>query len=230
MGTLWYTFTYSTNTIDLQRSIRRRGMPEKDLHTYNGSQAFLWNKNCVCKKEQNAPLIRMWQGAIFPRSQLLSTEHYQQTGKGSECHKNVILSYLCSLTLGIMRLAVLIIHFFFFLHEQIFPLGDVKIMTPSFDNICSSIKKSLCQSSPVWALLFRHVYSSSGGMLSSTSHEERETLGCHDNTQRLNFSTDFLSRQNKYSIHSPHLLVKRIIYTFYVLSEMGENIQKSASD
>lgn len=221
MGTLWYTFTYSTNTIDLQRSIRRRGMLEKDLHTYNRSQAFLRNKNCVCKKEQNAPLIRMWQGAIFPRSQPLSTEHYQQTGKGSECHKNVILSYLCNHTLGIMRLAVLIIHFFFFFAWADFTLRDAKIMTPSFDNICSSIKKSLCQSSPVWALLVHHVYGGSSGMLSSTSHEESETLGCHDNTQRLNFSTDFLSRQNKYSIHSPHLLVERIIYTFYVFSKIG---------
>lgn len=111
-----------------------------------------------------------------------------------------------------------------------FTLRDAKIMTPPFDNICSSIKKSLCQSSPVWALLVHHVYGGSSGMLSSMSHEESETLGCHDNTQRLNFSTDFLSRQNKYSIHSPHLLVKRIIYTFYVFSEIGENIQKSVTN
>lgn len=103
------------------------GMLKKDLHTYNRSQAFLWNKNCVCKKEQNALLIRMWHGAIFPWSQLLSTEHYQQSGKGSERHcKNVILSYLCTFTSGIMWLAVLILHFFFSLHEQTFPSGMIK--------------------------------------------------------------------------------------------------------
>ncbi len=168
---LWGLFDTHSHTVQTQLIFsgalrdggRRGGVLKKDLHTYNRSQAFLWNKNGVCKKEQNAPLIRMWQGAIFPWSQLLSTEHYQQSRKGSERHsKNVILSYLLSLTSGIMQLAVLIIHFFFFFAWADFPLRDAKIMTPSFDNICSSIKKCLCQSSPVWALPVHRVHGSRG--------------------------------------------------------------------
>ncbi len=228
MGTLWYTFTYSTNTIDLQRSTERRGMLKKHLHTYSRSQAFLWNKNCVCKKEQNASLIRMWQEAIFPWSQPLRTEHYQQSGKGSECQsKNVILSHLSSRTSSIMQLAVLILHSIFFAWAD-FPLRDTKIMTPSF-NICSSIKKCLCQSCSVWALPVQYVHSGSGssGMLSTTSHEVSETLGCHDNTQGPNFSADFLSRQNKYSIPSLHLFAKGIIYSLYALSKILEKTYKN---
>lgn len=66
-------------------------------------------RTTLCEKEQNVPLIRMWQGAVFPQSQQPSTKHYQQTGKGKETHKYVILSCLCSHTLGIMRLAVSLI-------------------------------------------------------------------------------------------------------------------------
>lgn len=42
-----------------------------------------------------------------------------------------------------------------------------------------------------------------------------------------NLSANFLSRQNKYSIQSPHLLVKGIIYWFYVSSEIGGKTYKN---
>lgn len=91
-------------------------------------------------------------------------------------------------------------------------------MTPSFDNICSSIKKCLCQSSPVWALPVHDIHGNGGEMLSS-SHEVSETLGCHNNTQGSNF----LSRQNKYYIQSPHSLSEKDLFVrFMFFSEIGE--------
>lgn len=92
-------------------------------------------------------------------------------------------------------------------------------MSPSYDNICRSIKMCLCHPSPVWVLLVHQVHRSRW-MLSSTSSEVSETSGCHDNTQGSNFSIDFLQRQNKYSIQSLHLLVKGIIYSFYVFQRL----------
>lgn len=79
---LWGLFDTHSHTVQTQLifsgAMEGGGVVlRKDLHTYNRSQAFLWNKNCMCKKEQNALLIRMWHGAIFPWSQPPSAEHYQ---------------------------------------------------------------------------------------------------------------------------------------------------------
>lgn len=83
---LWGLFDTHSHTVQTQliySGAPRGGGCWRKIYTHITDHRPSCGIRTVCKKEQNAPLIRMWQGAIFPWSQPLSTEHYQQSGKDS---------------------------------------------------------------------------------------------------------------------------------------------------
>lgn len=108
-----------------------------------------------------------------------------------------------------------------------FSLRGVKIMALSFDNICSSIRKSWCQSSPVWAPPVQQPARCSQKRAAVIRSPRAGADLRLPNTQRLNFSADFLSGCDKYSIYSPRSLVKGVICSLYAFSETLERSYKN---
>lgn len=166
---------------------------------------MLRNMKWVCKKEQNAPLIRMWHGAIFPQSEPPSARHNQpswKTVQSATAKKTVTSSYwaACSLTLGYNvisctnRTSLLL-----FLHQQIFPTGMLK-NTSTFE---AHLKSALINL-PLPCGRYRFTMNAEVGGCCHRSDRRVVMTTCRGQTSAMTFSPG----KNKYVIPSPHLKVK----------------------